>query len=78
MSVDYRSVIVGVLALVVFVHQGFRELYLAKNVDKLEHEGKIAADVADRIRKKPMKLIGWGCVAVGIAMFVRSLFTRLP
>ena len=78
MIIDYRSVIIGVLALVVFVHHGFRQLYLARNVDTLEREGKIEADVATRIRKKPMKLIGWGSVCVGIAFFVQSLFVKLP
>jgi hypothetical protein len=59
MVVDYRSVIVWALAPVVLVHHGFRQLYLAKNVDTLEREAKISADVAARIRKKPMKLIDW-------------------
>jgi hypothetical protein len=76
--VDYRSVIVGVVALVLFVHGGWRQLHLARNVDTLEREGKIAADMAVRIRKKPMKLIGWTLICLGIAFFVESLFTRLP
>jgi hypothetical protein len=78
MSVDYRSVIVGLLALAVFVHGGIRQLYLAKNVDTLEREGKIPTDMAARIRKKAMKLIGWGLICAGTAFFVQSLFTRLP
>ena len=77
MHVDYRSVIVGLLALALFVHGGLRQLYLAKNVDTLEREGKISADMAARIRKKPMKLIGWTLICIGTAFFVQSLFTKL-
>jgi hypothetical protein len=77
MHVDYRSVIVGLFALALFVHGGLRQLYLAKNVDTLEREGKIPADMAARIRKKPMKLIGWTLICIGTAFFVQSLFTKL-
>jgi len=58
MHIDYRRVIVGVLAFSAFTYEGFRQMYRAKHVDRLEHEGKITADVAARIRKKPMKFIG--------------------
>ena len=78
MIVDYRSVIIGVIALAVGVHGGVRQLHLARNVDTLEREGKIGADMAARIRKKPMKLIGWTLICAGIAFFVESFFTRLP
>jgi predicted anti-sigma-YlaC factor YlaD len=60
MHIDYRRVMVGVLA---------------KHVDRLEREGKIPADVAARIRKKPMRLIGWGGVCVGIAFLLQSIFS---
>jgi hypothetical protein len=53
-------VIVGVLAFSVFTYEGFRQIYRAKHVDRLEREGKIPVDMAARIRKKPMKLIRWG------------------
>jgi hypothetical protein len=78
MSIDYRSAIIGILALVVFVSGGIRQLHLAKNVDSLEREGKIPADMVARIRKKPMRLIGWGLICAGAALFVKSLFTQLP
>ena len=78
MRIDYRSAIIGVLALAVFVYGGIRQLYLAKNIDTLEREGKIPTDMAARIRKKPMRLIGWGLICAGTAFFVKSLFTHLP
>ena len=56
----------------------FRQLYLVRNVDALKRDGKVAPDIAARIRNKPMKVIGWGSVCVGVAFFVQTLFTRLP
>jgi predicted anti-sigma-YlaC factor YlaD len=75
MHIDYRRVMVGVLAFSVFTYEGFRQMYRAKHVDRLEREGKIPADVAARIRKKPMRLIGWGGVCVGIAFLLQSIFS---
>ena len=75
MHIDYRHVIIGVLAFGVFTYEGFRQMYRAKHVDRLESEGKIPANMAARIRKKPMKLIGWGSVAVGIAFLLLSIFS---
>ena len=73
MHIDYRKVIVGLLAFGVFTYEGFRQMYRAKHVDRLEREGKIPADVAARIRKKPMKLIGWSMVSVGVAFLLVDL-----
>jgi hypothetical protein len=75
MHIDYRSVTIGVLAFSVFTYEGFRQMYRAKHVDKLEREGKIPADVAARIRKKPMKLIGWSCICVGIVFLLQGIFS---
>ena len=75
MHIDYRRVIVGVLAFCVFTDEGFRQMYRAKHVDRLEREGKIPADMAARIRKKPMRLIDWGCVCAGIAFLLQSIFS---
>jgi hypothetical protein len=75
MHIDYRRVIVGVLAFSVFTYEGFRQMYRAKHVDGLEREGKIPADMAALIRKKPMKLIGWGSVCVGIVFLLQSIFS---
>jgi hypothetical protein len=73
---NYGKLIVGLLAFGVFTYEGFRQMYRAKHVDRLEREGKIPADLAARIRKKPMKLIGWGSVAVGIAFLLIAVFGR--
>jgi hypothetical protein len=75
MHIDYRRVIIGVLAFGVFTYEGFRQMHRAKHVDRLEREGKIPADMAARIRKRPMKLIGWACVFVGVAFLLQSIFS---
>ena len=77
MQIDYRKVIVGLLAFGVFTYEGFRQMYRAKHVDRLESEGKIPPDMAARIRKKPMKLIGWGLVAFGVSFLFMKLFGGL-
>jgi hypothetical protein len=43
MQTDYREVIVGLLAFGVFTYEGFRQMYRAKHVDRLESEGKSSA-----------------------------------
>lgn len=75
MHIDYRRLIIGVLAFSVFTYEGFRQMYRAKHVDRLEREGKIPADMAARIRKKPMRLIGWACIFVGVAFLLQSIFS---
>ena len=75
MHIDYRRVIIGVLAFSVFTYEGFRQMHRAKHVDRLEREGKITADMAARIRRKPMRLIGWGLVCVGIVFLLQSIFS---
>jgi hypothetical protein len=71
---NYGKIIVGVLAFAVFTYEGFRQMHRAKHVDELEREGKIPADMAARIRKKPMKLIGWGMIAGGVAFLLMSIY----
>jgi hypothetical protein len=60
--------VIGFAALVVFVYEGIRQMYRAKHVDRLEKEGKIASDMAARIRKKPMWLIDWSMIIFGIIL----------
>jgi hypothetical protein len=66
-------IVVGLLGFAVFSYEGFRQMYRAKHVDRLEREGKIPSDMAARIRKKPMKLIGSGSIAVGVAFLAVSI-----
>jgi len=66
MQVDYPRIITGLLAFSVFTYEGFRQMYRAKHVDRLEREGKIPSDIAARIRRKPMRLIGWGLIVGGL------------
>jgi hypothetical protein len=49
------NLIIGVVAFVVCDYEGWRQMYRAKPVDRLEREGQIPSDMATRIRKKPMK-----------------------
>ena len=61
--------VVALATLASFLYLGFHQLYLAKHVDRLEREGKITADSAARVRKKPMKLIGCVLIGSGVAAF---------
>jgi hypothetical protein len=67
------NLIIGVVAFVVCVYEGWRQMHRAKHVDRLEREGKIAPDRAARIRKKPMKLIGWGLILFGILILLKEI-----
>ena len=66
--------VIGLVALVVFVYEGIRQMYRAKHVDRLEREGKIPSDMAARIRKKPMRLIGWSMIIFGIILYLKETF----
>jgi len=66
MQVDYPRIIIGLLAFSVFTYEGFRQMYRAKHVDRLEREGKIPSDIAARIPRKPMRLIGRGLIVGGL------------
>ena len=65
--------IIGVVAFVVCVYEGWRQMHRAKHVDRLEREGKIPPDMAARIRKKPMKLIGWGLILFGTLILLKEI-----
>lgn len=66
--------VIGLAALVVFVYEGIRQMWRAKHVDRLEKDGKIPSDMAARIRKKPMRLIGWSMIIFGIILFLKETF----
>jgi hypothetical protein len=68
------NLIIGVVAFVVCVYEGWRQMYRAKHVDRLEREGQIPPDMAIRIRKKPMKLIGWGLIFFGTFILFKEIF----
>jgi len=57
----------------VCVYEGCRQMRRAKHVDRLEREGKISPDMAARIRKKPMKLIGWGLILFGAFILLKEM-----
>ena len=73
-QLDYRRVIIGLLAFSVFTYEGFRQMYRAKHVDRLERDGKIPPDMAMRIRRKPMRLIGWAMIVCGFLFLLTEIF----
>jgi hypothetical protein len=67
------NLIIGAVAFVVFGYEGWRQMHRAKHVDRLEREGKISPVMAARIRKKPMKLIGWGLILFGTLILLKEI-----
>jgi hypothetical protein len=67
------NLIIGVVVFVVCVYEGWRQMHRAKHVDRPEREGKIPPDMAARIRKKPMKLIGWGLIFFGTFILLKEI-----
>ena len=59
-----------------FLYTGYHQFYLRRNVDQLERSGRLTTEAAARVRKKPMRLIGWICVIAG-AGFLLLGFVRL-
>jgi hypothetical protein len=66
------NLIIGLVAFVVFAYEGWRQMHRAKHVDRLEREGKIPPDMAACIRKKPMKVIGWGLILFGTLILLKE------
>lgn len=52
---------------------GCYQFYLAKNVGVLEQQNRITAEQAARIRKKPMKFIGWLAIIAGLIMGILEI-----
>jgi hypothetical protein len=50
-----------------FFYIGWHQFYLRRNADHLERRGKLSSEAVARIRKKPMRLIGWVCISAGVA-----------
>ncbi len=59
-----------------FFYTGYHQFYLRRNVDQLERLRKLTTEAAARVRKKPMRLIGWTCLIAG-AGFAFLGFVRL-
>jgi hypothetical protein len=60
------------LGAVAFIGLGIHQFHLRKHVDELERAGKVTAEAAARIRRKPMRRAGWICVAAGICFLFLS------
>jgi hypothetical protein len=72
-NIPIANWIIGLAAFLVSVFEGCRQMYRAKHVDQLEREGKIPPDMAARIRRKPMKLIGSGLILFGTIILLKEL-----
>jgi len=59
-----------------FLYTGYHQFYLRRNVDQLERSGRLTAEAATRVRRKPMRAIGWLCLIAG-AGFLLLGFVRL-
>ena len=57
-----------------FIYLGYKQFSLRQNVDRLERAGQLPPDAAMRIRKKPMRLIGWTCITAGVAFAILAFF----
>ena len=72
--IPIANLILGVVIFAVFTFEGCRQIYRARHVDRLEQEGKIPSDMAARIRKKPMTLIGSGLILAGVFFLLKEFF----
>lgn len=66
--------IVDLLGPAALIGLGCYQLYLRKNVEDLDRQGKIAPETAIRIRKKPMGLIGWTLILSGTILLALKAF----
>jgi hypothetical protein len=74
MNIPIGNRVIGVAAFAACTFEGCRQIYRAKHVDRLEQEGKIRPDMAARIRKKPMRLIGASIMLFGVLVLLKELF----
>jgi hypothetical protein len=65
------SLLLGTAA---FIYFGYKQFYLRQHVDRLERAGELSSDAAIRIRKKPMRLIGWICITAGLLFAILAFF----
>lgn len=59
-----------------FLYTGCHQFYLRQNVDQLERSGRLSSEAAARVRKKPMRAIGWLCLIAGTGFLLLG-FVRL-
>ena len=71
MTFPHFSLLLGTAA---FFYLAYRQFYLRQNVNQLERRGKLTSDAAARIRKKPMRLIGWICITAGVMFGILAFF----
>ena len=67
---------IWLLAALLFFYVGYKQFYLARNVDAFQRAGRLTTETAERIRRKPMRLIGSMAIIGGLA-FVLLAFVRL-
>ena len=72
----YRFDLLYLLGAALFLYTGYHQFFLLRNVDQLERSGKLTAEAAARVRKKPMRLIGGICLLAGAAFLLLG-FVRL-
>jgi hypothetical protein len=63
---DYIWVVPAVL----FFYVAYKQFHLSKHVDELERTGRLTAEAAARIRRKPMWLIGCAGIVAGLGFLV--------
>jgi hypothetical protein len=61
---------IWVVAAVLFFYVAYKQFHLWKHVDELERAGRVTAETAARIRRKPMWLIGCAGIVAGLGFLV--------
>jgi hypothetical protein len=67
---------IWLVAASLFFYVGYKQFQVAKHVDELERSGRVTAETAARIRRKPMWLIGGLSIFAGLG-FLLLAFVRL-
>ena len=64
------------VAAALFFYLAYKQFHLARHVNDLERAGRLTAETAARIRRKPMWLIGCAGIVAGLGFLVLA-FVRL-
>ena len=70
----YLERILNLLGSTALIGFGCYQLYLRRNIEKLERQRKVTPEVARRIRKKPMNLIGSALILSGTIFLALQAF----